>query len=172
MFMCTCMYDHVAAKQRQCCRPSVHFVAHTHTHINTYTHTHIHTDTSLRSMRLFILAETSMDPSIHKRRSLQQQRQCCRLSVHFVTHTHTHIHTYTHTHTHTVCVCLFLLRRQWISLFTSDEGVMEAAMAVSPILCSFAVFDSMNGVLAGALRGCGKQKVAFVCLCVCVCVCV
>jgi hypothetical protein len=36
------------------------------------------------------------------------------------------------------------------------------------VICSFAVFDSMNGVLAGALRGCGKQKVAFVCVCVCV----
>lgn len=60
-----------------------------------------------------------------------------------------------------VTIALWTMREPWVSLYTSDASVVQQALNCMPIQCAFLVFDGGNAVLQGILRGCGKQRVAF-----------
>ncbi|EPX73860.1 MatE family transporter [Schizosaccharomyces octosporus yFS286] len=54
---------------------------------------------------------------------------------------------------------LFSFRNHWGHYFTSDKEVLGLVQQVFPILCLFIVFDSLNAVGGGLLRGIGKQSI-------------
>lgn len=48
--------------------------------------------------------------------------------------------------------------RQWVTVFTQDEDVVNMAAGVLPWFTLFAIPDNVQGVLQGALKGMGRQK--------------
>jgi Na+-driven multidrug efflux pump len=44
-------------------------------------------------------------------------------------------------------------------IFSNDELVVSLVGEVVPIVCSFMVFDGLQGICSGILRGAGKQKI-------------
>jgi MATE family multidrug resistance protein len=58
---------------------------------------------------------------------------------------------------------LFLLRKQWAYLFTSDRQVAQLVTDVLPLVAVFVFADNIAGVADGALNGLGKQHVGAWC---------
>ncbi len=56
---------------------------------------------------------------------------------------------------------LYGFRRQWAQMFTQDVVVIDEIMRVMPLQASFLVFDTIQGVVSGVIRGCGNQHVGF-----------
>ncbi|XP_071791226.1 multidrug and toxin extrusion protein 1-like [Asterias amurensis] len=52
-------------------------------------------------------------------------------------------------------------------IFTSDSDVIQLASSVVPIFAVFILFDSLNAVCHGVLRGCGYQKVSAIAVFTC-----
>ncbi|EPY51512.1 MatE family transporter [Schizosaccharomyces cryophilus OY26] len=54
---------------------------------------------------------------------------------------------------------LFCFRNYWGRFFTSDQQVLNIVRDIFAILCIFIVFDALNAVGGGLLRGIGKQSI-------------
>lgn len=59
----------------------------------------------------------------------------------------------------TTGVGLFVFRKKWGYLFSSDEDVVQLVSDVIPLLSLFEIFDSCGAIVSGILRGCGRQTV-------------
>jgi len=55
-------------------------------------------------------------------------------------------------------IAFLAARSYWGYIFTNDEEVVSLVARTIPILASFMVFDGLQGVASGVLRGCGRQK--------------
>lgn len=55
---------------------------------------------------------------------------------------------------------LWLARRAWVGLFTQDAGVAALVLRCFPALLASLLGDSLDAVLGGAARGCGRQGLA------------
>jgi MATE family multidrug resistance protein len=58
--------------------------------------------------------------------------------------------------------CFLVLPRQLIALFTDDAAITELGVSLLAIAAAFQLFDGIQGVAAGALRGAGDVRFAFV----------
>jgi len=56
-------------------------------------------------------------------------------------------------------VTLLLFPEWLLRLFTQDPKVMAVALALLPLAASFQIFDGVQGVIAGALRGAGDVRI-------------
>eukprot|EP00201_Polytomella_parva_P002164 CAMPEP_0175078360 /NCGR_PEP_ID=MMETSP0052_2-20121109/24056_1 /TAXON_ID=51329 ORGANISM="Polytomella parva, Strain SAG 63-3" /NCGR_SAMPLE_ID=MMETSP0052_2 /ASSEMBLY_ACC=CAM_ASM_000194 /LENGTH=213 /DNA_ID=CAMNT_0016348235 /DNA_START=1127 /DNA_END=1768 /DNA_ORIENTATION=- len=61
-----------------------------------------------------------------------------------------------------VAVIMMLFRKQWLMLFTNDAVVLNAAMALMPLLTFSNIFDSAAVVGGWVLHGAGRQTVTMV----------
>lgn len=55
-------------------------------------------------------------------------------------------------------LAMFLLRNVWGYAYSNDEQVAGYIARMMPILAISIVFDSLQCVLSGVVRGCGQQK--------------
>lgn len=55
-------------------------------------------------------------------------------------------------------VLLIAMRHVWGYVFTTDEAVVELVASLLLICAAFQLLDGLQGVLAGVVRGLGKQK--------------
>lgn len=54
---------------------------------------------------------------------------------------------------------LFIFRKKWGLIFTSDEAVVSLVSDVIPLLSMFEIFDCLGAIVSGILRGQGRQAV-------------
>ncbi len=54
------------------------------------------------------------------------------------------------------------LKYPLISFFSKDTDVINAAIKVMPVICSYMVFDCLQGLFTGALKGIKKTKEVFI----------
>lgn len=62
-----------------------------------------------------------------------------------------------------VMTLLVCIRSVWPVIFTTDMTVMRLVTRYLPVLAQYAVIDTMQIVAAGALKGCGHQRVGAIC---------
>eukprot|EP00878_Enallax_costatus_P029779 GHUV01032331.1.p1 GENE.GHUV01032331.1~~GHUV01032331.1.p1 ORF type:complete len:183 (+),score=48.49 GHUV01032331.1:771-1319(+) len=57
------------------------------------------------------------------------------------------------------CLCMALLAggQRLVGVFTTDAAVIKGCAAMMPLLALLVFFDGLNGVVAGVLRGSGRQ---------------
>jgi MATE family multidrug resistance protein len=58
-----------------------------------------------------------------------------------------------------IAVGFFIARNSWGWVFTNEEEVVQTVAATLPIACAFMFADGGQGVMSGAMRGIGKQKI-------------
>lgn len=69
-----------------------------------------------------------------------------------------------------LALCMFLLRRQILSIYTTDTGVIERGAFMMALIVPFEVFFMPVEVFAGTFRGVGDSVKPTVITCLCVCV--
>lgn len=55
---------------------------------------------------------------------------------------------------------LIALKDEIPKIFTTDEEVIRLTASIFPVVATFQLFDGMQAIASGIMRGCGKQKVA------------
>ncbi|XP_048576600.1 multidrug and toxin extrusion protein 2 isoform X2 [Nematostella vectensis] len=61
-----------------------------------------------------------------------------------------------------VAICVVCARKYIVLAFTDDREVINLTIQTLPIVGTFLVFDASQGVMAGIIRGSGRQKIGLV----------